>query len=56
MIPEGFGKPITVKMIPSHAILIGVRANADIYVNIDLVKEEESANIEDAGEEGFYDI
>ncbi|MGQ4890863.1 MAG: hypothetical protein ACP6IP_00040 [Candidatus Njordarchaeia archaeon] len=57
MIPEGFGKPVALKMIPSHAILIGVRANAEMYVNKDLVEESESTLREaEASDEGFYDL
>ncbi len=55
LIPEGFGKPVTLKMIPSHAILLGVRANADIYVNVELVNNDQSQS-EEVNEEGFYDL
>jgi len=57
LIPEGFGKPITLKMIPSHAILVGVRANADIFVYRTLVETEQQIESErDESEEGFYEI
>ena len=57
IIPEGFGKPVTLKMIPSHAILIGVRASAEMFVNKDLVEENEAVPREtETSDEGFYDL
>lgn len=57
IVPEGFGKPVSLRMIPSHAILIGVRAQSDIFVHKDLV-ENNSIEVEDKeqSDEGFYDV
>jgi len=56
LVPEGFGKPLTLKMIPSHAILLGLRAKAEIYVRSELV-EDDGRDYEREEDEGqFYDI
>ncbi|MCD6491129.1 MAG: hypothetical protein ACP6IQ_05840 [Candidatus Njordarchaeia archaeon] len=57
LIPEGFGKPITLRMIPSHAILIALRAGASIFVSKDLVENNGSESSEDMETTGnFYDV
>ncbi|MHA1615797.1 MAG: bifunctional nuclease domain-containing protein [Candidatus Njordarchaeales archaeon] len=57
ILPEGFGRPITLQMVPSHAILIGLRAKADIYVAKDLVEDQqEEMQTERSRDESFYDI
>jgi len=57
ILPEGFGKPITLQMVPSHAILVALRADADIFVSKQLlinIREEEAEEI--PSDEGFYDL
>ncbi len=57
LLPEGFGRPITLQMVPSHAILIGLRARAEMYVARNLVEEQvEETRSERERDEGFYDI
>jgi len=58
LVPEGFGRPVTLQMIPSHAILVALRARANIFISKELVeiaREEESSRGE-AKDEGYYDI
>ncbi len=56
LLPEGFDHPVKFQMIPSHAIVIALRANADIYVSRDLLEEIEEESKEDREAEGFYEI
>jgi len=59
LIPEGFGKPITLQMVPSHAILVALRARAEIYVSRSLIENirEEEEELEGRREdEGYYDV
>jgi len=59
LIPEGFGKPVTLQMVPSHAILVALRARAEIYVSRSLIENirEEEEELEGRREdEGYYDV
>ncbi len=57
LIPEGFGKPITLQMVPSHAILVALRASAEIYVSRNIVEDAREEEIEESKEdEGYFDI
>lgn len=48
-------KKITVKMIPSHAILLALKSKADIYVAEKLIKLDLSEGLEELTEEKTYD-
>jgi len=57
LIPEGFGKPITLQMVPSHAVLIALRADAGIYIAKELIEDAQvEEEIERREDEGYYDI